>query len=232
MQLPCQELDSVIVGLTQLPGSPIAYPHLEAALSGPDRDRAGRFRVPEDRARFVIGRRLLAALLHEHLHHPPGPLELALTERGRPHLPDAPATAFSISHAGSLVAVALATGGRVGIDVESLRGRIDLAALAKRIHNPADLARFAALPDADKPGAFFRAWTGKEAILKAKGTGLSGDMKAISVPLNSAITHVHETGASWQLQPLPVPAGYVGAIAWDDPGKAIRLRHYETSELK
>ncbi len=211
MQLPCQELDSVVVGTIRLSGEPFLSSDHDAGLSGPDRERAARFRQPEDRNRFITGRRLLSALLREHLHYPPGPLELALTERGRPFLPHAPATAFSISHAGDLVAVALATGGRVGIDVEAIRGKLEPGPLAERILSAA------------------------EAILKAKGTGLLGHVKEISVPLQSsgsAISHVvDEGGTAWQLQPLPVPEGYVGAVAWDAPGKEVRLRLYAEAEL-
>ena len=235
MQLPCQELDSVVVGTIRLSGEYLLSPGNDAGLSGPDRERAARFRQPEDRNRFITGRRLLAALLREHLHYPPGPLELALTERGRPFLPHAPATAFSISHAGDFVAVALATGGRVGIDVEAIRGKLEPGALAERILSAADFAGFRSLPEAAQRGAFFRAWTGKEAILKAKGTGLLGHVKEISVPLQSsgsAISHVvDEGGTAWQLQPLPVPEGYVGTVAWDAPGKEVRLRLYAEAEL-
>ncbi len=81
-----------------------------------------------------------------------------------------------------IVAVALTTTVPVGIDVEALDRKVDLLPLAERILSPQDLARFLKIPAAQQPRAFFRAWTGKEAVLKAKGVGLFGGVQEISVP--------------------------------------------------
>jgi 4'-phosphopantetheinyl transferase len=195
-----------------------------ACLSTADRARADRFRRSEDRLRFVAGRGLLAALLRQTAPTPPVPLELALTEHGRPFLPSSPDLVFSISHAGDVVAVALARGARVGLDVEALDRRVDLPALAKRILNPADLARFSAVAEPDRARAFFRAWTGKEAVLKAKGLGLFGGLEPIAAPLDDRPATLTEQADTWHLRPLPLPEGYVGCIACDDPAREL-VRH-------
>jgi 4'-phosphopantetheinyl transferase len=204
-------------------------------LSREDYERAMRFRRLEDRARLVLGRRTLAAMLREHLDYPSGPLEFAFTEHGRPYLAADPDIAFSISHAGDIVGVALTTRARVGLDVESLDRRVELAALAKRIFNAADLARFRMLPAQAQHRAFFHGWTGKEAVLKAKGVGLFGGVENISVPLDGAAATVHdvhdETETAWRLHALPVPEGYLGAVAWDDARKTVCVRNYTLQEL-
>jgi 4'-phosphopantetheinyl transferase len=224
-----REFDSIPVGITRVTPAHAARDGAYPGLSAQDLERAARFRFPEDRARFVLGRRLLAALIRDHRRLPPQPLDLALTEQGRPYLADDPALAFSISHAGDVVAVALALHARVGIDVESLDRTLKLDPLAERIFNAADLARFRALPPETKHNGFFRAWTGKEAILKAQGIGLFGGVQAISVPMDEdariAIIDGAEPGA-WQLIPLAVPAGYLGAVACDDLRKTIQVREY------
>jgi 4'-phosphopantetheinyl transferase len=230
MQASHRELDSIFVGMIRLAGASDALETLQAGLSVPDRERAGRFRRAEDRARFVLGRCVLRTMLREHLDYPAGPLEFAFTERGRPYLAASPTIAFSISHAGDIVAVALTTGSRVGLDVESVDRRIDLGPLAERILDASDLARFLALPVDTQPGAFFHAWTGKEAVLKARGVGLFGGVETISVPLDGSAATVQDVeegrATAWQLEPLPVPAGYLGAVAWDDPNKAVRVREF------
>jgi 4'-phosphopantetheinyl transferase len=203
----------------------------EKGLSEPDRARAARFRFREDRARLVLGRRMLAVLLREELGLTQHPMELASTEKGRPYLPDRPEVAFSISHAGDVVAVALTVGAQVGVDVESLDRKVELGPIAERIFSAADLGRFRAVPDAEKTRAFFRAWTGKEAVLKARGVGLFGGVEEISVSLEGAAETIRTGGEAWHLQPLAVPEGYVGAIACDDPRRPIRARNFTFAEL-
>jgi 4'-phosphopantetheinyl transferase len=224
--------NGVVVGLAPIVGAGPLLPRLEAGLSSSDRDRADRFRQPADRARFVVARALLALLLREELDYRPAVLELALTDKGRPHLADFPAVHFSISHAGDWVAVALAAGARVGVDVESLDRRLDLDPLAERIFDPADLARFRALPDSDRTRAFFRAWTGKEAVLKAKGLGLFGGVQEICVPLEDSPATVPDpdpASPAWHLTPLKVPGGHVGAAACDHADWQVDFRVYSLS---
>jgi len=204
---------------------------LENGLSNADRERAARFRFREDRARLVVGRRILAALLREELGLTPRPLELALTEKGRPYLADWPDVAFSISHAGDVVAVALTIGAQVGVDVESLDRKVELDPIAERIFSAADLARFRAVPDAEKTRAFFRAWTGKEAVLKARGVGLFGGVEEISISLDGSAETIRTGGETWHIQPLMVPEGYVGAVACDDPRRLIRARNFTLADL-
>jgi 4'-phosphopantetheinyl transferase len=235
MQLPRQELDSVFVGLICLAEAQNATFLLEARLSASDRVRAARFRRQEDRMRFMLGRALLAAMLREHLDYPAAPFEFAFTEHGRPYLAANPAIAFSISHAGDIVGVALTTTARVGLDVESLDRRVELVPLAERIFSAADLARFKTLPENARHRAFFHAWTGKEAVLKAKSVGLFGGVEEISVPLDgtaATIRDVHDgTETAWRLDPVSVPDGYLGAVAWDDARKTVRVRTYTSMEL-
>jgi 4'-phosphopantetheinyl transferase len=184
-----------------------------ALLSAADSDRAARFRRAEDRARFIAGRGLLAALLRQTGGRARAPLALTLTEHGRPVLLEEPRLAFSISHAGDIVAVAVVRDALVGIDVEALDRRIDLAAVAARIFHPADLARYAALPEADQSHAFFRAWTGKEAVLKGRGVGLFGGLESIRAPLDDRASTLTDNGETWHLRPIALPEGYLGCLA-------------------
>ena len=228
------EKDFVVIGMASIVPLTAVPDELAGRLSPADRERAARFRRPEDRARFVVGRALLAKLLRDELDHRPAVLELALTEHGRPHLPTLPDVHFSISHAGDWVAVALGVGVQVGIDVESLDRRVDLTALAERIFNPDDLARFRTLPETEKPRAFFRAWTGKEAVLKAKGLGLFGGVQDISVPLDDESEAVPDPAAGrtvWHLHAVPVAAGYLASLACQRPVPVSPPRLYAPDRL-
>src|SRR5207253_8090188 len=97
------------------------------------------------------------------------------TECGKPHgkprvLADEMVLDASISHSGNRVAVALSTGGPVGIDVEELAP--DPVGVPQLALSPTELKRLQALPPQDQEIGFITMWVRKEAVLKATGHGL------------------------------------------------------------
>jgi 4'-phosphopantetheinyl transferase len=199
----------------------------EAVLNEEDKARAVRFRFPEDRARFILGRMLLWRSLQECGEGRAKPLKLSWTEKGKPILVDAREIQFSISHSKELVAIALTLKSSVGIDLEAISRPSDLNSLAERIFTISDLKEFQKLSDHERPAVFFRAWTAKEAYLKAVGLGLPGGLKEGNVPLDEAdpsaprVFHPNAQSGPWRLQRLPLPEGYLGCVVWDDPSKSV-----------
>ncbi|MCE0522911.1 MAG: 4'-phosphopantetheinyl transferase superfamily protein [Methylacidiphilales bacterium] len=212
---------------------------LEPCLDARDREQAARFRFPEDRARFVIGRALLRNCLGRYLQRTPETIKLAYTDRGRPILPDDETVQFSITHTHDLVAVALTAHARIGIDLEYRQSHWDLPELAKRIFSDEDLRAFQSLPEGEAQAAFFRTWTRKEAYLKARGEGITEALQQISVSLGpeetSFIRDARDASAAqtWRLLTLPVPSGYMGCLACDDAAKRLECRfvHFDKSEI-
>ena len=233
MQGTRQEPNSIQIGWVRVDFSAIEAIGQACPLSAADHERAERFKRPEDRLRFMLGRALLSTLLRQAGVTEALPLQLTLSEHGKPHLPAAPAVHFSITHAGGIVAVALTLGARVGVDVEEIDRPVDFIPLAERIFNAPDLTRFRTVTEADQPRAFFRAWTGKEAVLKAKGVGLFGGIQEIAVPLDDrpATLPAADGETSWRLHPLQFPAGYVGCAACDDTAREIRQHEFTWQQL-
>jgi 4'-phosphopantetheinyl transferase len=161
------------------------------------------------------------------LRKTPETIELATTDLGQPIYPHDEKVHFSISHTHDLVAVALTTSARIGIDLERVKPHLDLPELAERIFSEDDLRIFQALPDHDKLAAFFRAWTRKEAYLKARGEGIAEGLQQISVSFGPEKTVSIKDGRdasaaeTWRLLALPVPATYAGTLACDDAGKRL-----------
>lgn len=89
---------------------------------------------------------------------------------GKPYLKQGPF--FSISHCKTAVAVAIDEQHEIGIDIESIRHASE--ALIKRTMNEQEQALIAAAENKDC--AFTDLWTQKEAILKARGTGIEDDL--------------------------------------------------------
>jgi len=143
-------------------------------LDAAERDRAAGFRRTDDRHRFVLG----AALLHLELARategdPFAPaVDRTCASCGRPHGAPRPLAAgwsASVTHSGGVVAVALRPGPNVGIDVEETADPDHHTMASVLTERELDWVRAAAPGD----GRFTRLWTGKEAVVKALGTGLA-----------------------------------------------------------
>ena len=115
---------------------------------------------------------------------------------------------ISMSHAAGLIAVAVAWGVEIGIDVEAHRPR-DFAALADQAFGPAERQEVAT----EGQAAFYRIWTLREARAKATGDGLAlvlgRDDLADGVASGRPATRERWTLLHW----LPEP-GYSLGLAW------------------
>ena len=200
------------------PVAPERAPALVGLLDAHERDRLGRLRRADDRARYLAAHALARLVLARHVAGGDGGGAAALVfERtcrcgaphGRPVLPGGPG--FSLTHSGRLVGVAVRPDGPVGLDVEQVRDVADLSALAEHVRSPAERARAADAVDAP---AFFRTWTRKEALLKATGEGLATPMATLTLAADGTVADGPAgSGPFWlrDLAPLPDhPAAVAG----------------------
>ena len=102
--------------------------------------------------------------------------QLVAAPSGKPGLATAPERlSFNLSHSGGLALIAVAPGDvEVGVDVERIRPRRDLARLAARWLPAADATAVVAAPPEEREAAFYAAWTRHEARVKCTGAGLAG----------------------------------------------------------
>jgi len=182
-----------------LPAAAVA--RLDAMLPAAERSARPQVRILRATTRQVLAERLGVA---------PDAIEVSRRCRhgghpthGKPALLDVPEVSFSVSRSGTIGVIAVAAGGvTVGVDIEQVRPRPNLAGLAVRTLGPEALAAWRAAPETEQPTRFLAAWTAKEAYLKAVGTG-------ITVPLRV----VPEQRAGWTVTHFAVAEGYVGALA-------------------
>jgi 4'-phosphopantetheinyl transferase len=140
-------------------------------LTDDERARAERFRLARVRDQFVAARGNLRALLGRYLNLEPREVPVLYADGGKPHLPANFSLHFNVSHTGGLAVFAVGHS-RVGVDVERIRAIPDAEGLVSRFFTKRECAQFQALPTAGRPAAFLRAWTCKEALLKAIGRGV------------------------------------------------------------
>jgi 4'-phosphopantetheinyl transferase len=193
---------------------------LEGLLDDAERGRIARFRREEDRACRIVARGALRLVLARYLGVPAARLAFTSGPHGKPALRAAygeSPTEFNIAHSGGTVLIAFSAEGAVGVDVERIRADIDVAGLTDRVFTPAE-AQMLDLPDeTHRRAAFFRAWTRKEAALKALGTGFSLDPREIEVRPDRLPGHCFAVRRalrrSLAVADLDVGPGFAAAVA-------------------
>jgi 4'-phosphopantetheinyl transferase len=141
----------------------------EALLSAEERERVGRKATPVLRQRQAASFQCLRLTLGEVLGADPSSLCFRIEATGKPVLACG-GLHFNVSHSGGVGL--LAWGPReLGADVEALIARPS-DSLAEEILALPELEAWRALPTTLRQAALTRAWTRKEATLKAIGSGL------------------------------------------------------------
>jgi 4'-phosphopantetheinyl transferase len=186
---------------------------------------------------FVARRGILRALIGAYLDVPPARLVFGVLAEGKPVLAGefAGALSFSVSHSDGLALFAMSRSAAVGIDVERIRPDVAEEPIAERFFAPSETEAIRGLPKAEQADAFFDCWTQKEAVLKAKGCGLTVPLRqwAVSVRADRPPGLLPTSGAlgeaeRWRLFRLRPGPGYAGALAVD--GGGCRLTCWDWTE--
>lgn len=199
---------------------------LEDVLSQDERARARRFHFPHDAARYVTGRSIARQLIAAYLDVDPAAIAFVPGAHGKPLLPEHHALHVNWSHAGDLVAVAIADA-EVGVDVERTERIEDLDAVAERVFSTRELEEYRALEGDARRVAFFNGWTRKEAFIKATGEGMSRPLKEFAVTLAPGTVRLEtlrdDDPARWSLHAFAPAAGYAGAVAVRVPSARLHV---------
>lgn len=140
------------------------------------RDRLLRYRRDLDRRIGACSDILIRCLVCARLGRRFGEVAFLTGPYGKPYLEGHPVE-FSVSHTRCAVAAVLSDG-PVGVDVERVR-QID-PGTAGGVFSASELAYLNDGPG-DRMTRFFEIWTKKEARLKRRGTGLTGDLKSCDI---------------------------------------------------
>jgi 4'-phosphopantetheinyl transferase len=197
----------VVIRLVDLVADDDELARAEAVLS-PDELARARRGTPAVHRRRVLLRAALRTALAAELGTAPGRVPLTATAAGRPQLPVATGLDASCSAGGPLGVVAVGRGHRVGVDVERLAPWTP-DVLDEGWLDGSERLAVTRLPVGARPLAITRAWTQKEAVLKARGTGLQDDPAATVTVVGQAEGLV----AGWTVRDVPVPDGWVASLA-------------------
>ena len=236
---PLHGLDDVHVWCADLDDPRWNSPNAARSLSRDEWGRADRFHFVRDRERFIAARALLRSLLARYLVTQPKKIAFQYEAHGKPILVGNSGRVelhFNVSHSENLGAFALARGSEVGIDVELLRSVPEMKKIASDYFSRAELKALESLPKSRQSIAFLRAWTRREAVLKATGEGIGSGLDQIEVPLDAnetAIVRRPPSGAMehWAVLEIRPATGFIGAVAVRNPSAKIECwRWSRTSE--
>jgi 4'-phosphopantetheinyl transferase len=166
--------------MLRLPLPDGAEGELARVLTESELRQADAYVRPGSRERFVARRSLLRHVLGARLDSDPRRIRFVRERYGKPRLSCPSDLRFNVSDTEGVVAVPLARGREVGVDVEFLKPR-RLVALATSTFARSELEAFMSVPDRSRRAAFYEQWTSKEAYAKALGLGLRFPFRRIPV---------------------------------------------------
>ncbi len=147
------------------------------------------------RVRYVASHVGLRTRLAHCIGERPEALRFITGPQGKPRLEGGAPLSFNLAHSGDWAALAVASGGELGVDLEVFRNVRDARAISRRYFAPSEHAAIE-VEESDTP--FLRVWTRKEAVVKLIGTGLLQPLTSFAVPTSPE-------PAEWINLPQPNP---------------------------
>jgi 4'-phosphopantetheinyl transferase len=160
--------------------------NLTTILSPDEQEKVNRFRFEKDQKRYIISRGILRILLANYLKLAPKLIKFDYNPQGKPSLNaslNLQQIHFNLSHSEGLVLYGITRNYLIGVDLEYIKPLTDGEKIAKRFFSPQEYQTISLLPQPEKAIAFFKAWTAKEAFLKATGEGISDSLDQIEFNL-------------------------------------------------
>jgi 4'-phosphopantetheinyl transferase len=203
-----------------------------------EQTRAARFLVPEPRIQFILSRAFLRIVLGQYLRTEPREVRFRTAEQGKPEMEKASDLYFNLSHTEGATVIAVTRTGRVGVDVERIRGNLDPLQLGARFFSPQESEWLRSQPSDQRFAAFFACWTAKEAYIKACGGGLSIPLDGFGVIPRSSDSELQleifgqpEESRHWSMWQLDLGPDLRSAVAVEAVGCQIRLGRWPGSRI-
>ena len=173
---------------------------------------------------------LLRLLLGAYLHVPGRSIEIASGRFGKPELIGEYADSelmFNLSHAGDWLAIAVAAGVPIGVDIEAADRRLRWRKLARRYFSPAEADWLEAMDEVRGTLQFLKHWTAREALIKAMGYTIAGNissvlLQATATPQIESLPDDWPPPDRWQLSLIDHPPNLIAHLACPQPLSEIR----------
>jgi 4'-phosphopantetheinyl transferase len=227
-------LDTVHLWVISLDAPIYSMEECTHLLSIEEKKQVERFRFQEQKRRYTLAHASLRKILSKYMPGKPETIHYEINAFGKPTLGNQHAfrnIQFNLSHSGELALIAICQGRQIGVDIEMIRPLHDYMKVAKRYFAPDEVSILQKMDPLHSRRAFIQLWAGKEALIKAQGSGMS-------IPLNRfSLVELIESSAvrgckldmpggssSWFVQRVKLVRGYLGALAVEGEIKDITYR--------
>lgn len=186
-------------------------------LSLEEKKRASRFKNLLDQQRYIISHGILRHILSAYVFCAPHDIEFKKLKYGKPVLSSQNVirqVQFNMSHSKDIACYIVSRNFEVGIDIEFTEAEFDWFNTANYSFTPYEVTNLKNLSKDQQAREFFSLWTKKEALLKAKGTGLSEVEKSCG-----KLPAIHK--GKYQVHSFDCKEGYQGAVAIKDQDASI-----------
>lgn len=161
--------------------SPSLFDKFISLVSIERREKINRFMRKEDADRSLAADILIRQALIENIDIKNEDISFHYNTYGKPYFAHNPPVYFSLSHSGNWVVCAISEQ-EIGIDVEKI-DKIDLN-IAKSFFAKKEYSDLMEKDDSKKKEYFYVLWTLKESYIKARGRGLSLDLRSFAISAN------------------------------------------------
>ena len=195
-------------------------------LDEPEIQRSHRYLVELPRRQFTLCRAALRALLVQRLDCPNRALRFGEGRRGKPFAlvgNQRSRVSFNVSHSGDHGMIAIAPGGRLGVDIEVRSVRKTIDQLIETLLTGVEKSQLLDMDSDRRIGRFYDLWTAKEALVKANGLGHAIDVAKLD--LAKSVGRIGEMrgfrdptllDGRWEIANLGTPA-FAAALARELP---------------
>ena len=141
-----------------------------------------KYKLTDDKQRFCAARIITRTIIENHFKIDKNKIEILLNKYGKPYLNNSKDLFFNISHSGDWVVVGFANM-EIGVDIQkiSTSNKIDIDNIAKHAFHTDEIQYLQNSSKNTKRANFYKIWSLKEALVKAKGLGFYENLDKLSV---------------------------------------------------
>lgn len=180
---------------------------------------SNRFVREEDRGRSIMTQYFLRKFLSYYLQVDFDKVAISYSKSGKPYLNEKINSnlKFNYSHSGDYIIYAFTTDKEIGVDIEEIKDISEIDELSRTHFSDEELSIYFELENPDeKKQLFYKIWTRKEALLKAEGSGITIDLKSLTVlttnEKKSNQIKVKFLNQEWSVSDLFIDVNYASSV--------------------
>lgn len=200
-------------------------------LSEEEKQKSNSLYFIKDQEKYVFCRGLLRHLLAFYTNTLPRDILLLTNDYGKPYIASY-SLHFNLSHTSDYIAFAFSLDTPLGIDVEKVEPFTSCLSIAKTMFSKEEYLYLNCLSELEQTTEFFRLWTKKEALIKAKGLGL-GEENALNswedLKLRKENSFPTPSHIAWSLHELMLSPYHLGTLAYLGERQKVQCYQIEKS---